>query len=84
MPLQHVLLVRISYGELLRLMCDAVAPVRTQAFFNKVSPEPGLLSCRKLMFGMTSIFVNLSETMAETGFMVGICLICSNDRDHQG
>ena len=23
------------------------------------------------MFGMTSIFVNLSETMAETGFLVG-------------
>lgn len=25
------------------------------------------------MFGMTSVFVNLSETMAETGFLVSTC-----------
>ena len=28
--------------------------------------------CRKTMFSVTSIFVNLSETMAELGFLVSV------------
>eukprot|EP00891_Asterochloris_glomerata_P002836 jgi/Astpho2/2836/Aster-00996 len=32
-------------------------------------PSELLPTCRKFMFGMTSVFVNLSETMAETGFL---------------
>lgn len=35
-------------------------------------PAPIQLQCRKGLFGITSIFVDLSETMAEFGFLVSL------------
>ena len=36
----------------------------------ETSTEPSEPACRKSLFGVASIFVNLSETMAELGFLV--------------
>lgn len=40
------------------------------------------MCCRKALFNVTSVFVNLSETMAEFGFLVSASLLPHAQKYH--
>lgn len=59
------------------ILQDLPRDLHTWELFTFANPEMLFFAaCRKTLFSVTSVFVNLSETMAEFGFLVRSLLSC--------